>query len=74
MRCDVTELLADQCAHCRPKPAADPFEAPSTLGPWFTASYASECAGCFGGIEPGDRARADGHGEYLCLDCGEDRG
>lgn len=74
-RCTVTELLPDQCAHCKPAPVADPFDAPrQLLGPWFTAQFASECAACWGGIEIFDRIRADGRGGYLCTDCGEDWG
>ena len=41
-------------------------------GPWFTASYEGECAGCWCVIDPGDCIRADGESGYLCEDCGDD--
>ena len=43
----------------------------TTLGPWFGAAYAGACGSCGDPIEEGDRIRADGHGSYLCEDCGE---
>lgn len=40
-------------------------------GPWFTSHDRQVCRwGCV--IEPGDAARADGLGYYLCSDCGQE--
>ena len=78
-RCEITELLADQCGHCNgaEKRAAEAeretFRSaaePGVYGPWFTAQYIGECAGCSEKIERGDTIRADGDGAYLCEDCG----
>src|SRR5688500_5270820 len=41
-------------------------------GPWFSAKYASECAGCCGAICEGDTIRANGQGGYECEDCAEE--
>ena len=35
------------------------------LGPVFTATYETECGSCPFGIEPGEQARADGHGSWI---------
>jgi len=73
-RCSITELLTDQCAHCRPAPATDPVElllAPK-LGPWFEARYdGGECANCGWRFSVGDQIRADGDGGWFCVDCGQ---
>ena len=58
------------CGTCYP-PAGRP-PSPQLWGPWFTASYNSDCAGCGNGIFPHDEIRADGDGGYLCSDCGDD--
>lgn len=47
-----------------------PVKPDSTLGPWITASYSSECAGCGGRNDEGEQIRADGEGGWLCSDCG----
>jgi len=40
-------------------------------GPWFEARERLVCRwGCV--IDPGDAARADGLGHFLCADCGTD--
>jgi hypothetical protein len=38
------------------------------LGPVFVAGLESECASCPEPIEPGERARADGHGGWIHAD------
>jgi hypothetical protein len=53
--------------------AADDFydEAPvvtAGLGPIFTATYETECESCEEGIQPGEDARADGHGGWIHAD------
>jgi hypothetical protein len=68
-RCDLTELLVDQCSHCR----GDELQSETTdRGPWFTAAYPGACSRCGTGFEPGDEIRAGGHGGYLPECCGED--
>lgn len=37
----------------------------SQFGPVFIAEYRSDCPSCFDDIEPGDRIRADGTGEFI---------
>lgn len=44
----------------------------AAFGPWFTATYGGDCDGCGGEIVPGDEIRADGHGGWLCSECGAD--
>jgi hypothetical protein len=66
-RCAVTELLADQCAHCRPAPV----EEPDRLGPWFTSTYGGRCSGCDGRFDEFELIRADGGGGWLAQCCGE---
>lgn len=61
-RCDLTELLVEQCAHCRPAPAAPPFMTPSTAdfrpaSHSFPARFGGRCAECEGGIVEGDPIR-----------------
>jgi hypothetical protein len=75
-RCDLTDLLPSDCAHCRKTP--DPFAEPavrrrenSEPGPQITARFAGKC-GCGTGILPGDTIRADGQGGYLAACCDED--
>lgn len=66
-RCTVTELLIDQCAHCRPAPA----EPQPDLGPWFAATYSGACAGCGARFAEFDEIRADGEGGWLARCCGD---
>jgi hypothetical protein len=66
-RCEASDLLVSQCAHCRPKPARDT----SGFGVWITAGFDSDCDGpCGGGISEGDACRSDGEGGWLCRNCG----
>jgi hypothetical protein len=74
-RCDLTDLVKDECANCRK--LADPFaETPARrrgngeVGPRITARFAGKC-GCGGDILPGDAIRADGQGGYLAACCDE---
>jgi hypothetical protein len=66
-RCAVTELVADQCAHCRPVP-----DLPRSYeyGPWFEARFPGRCSQCQERTYEGDTIRADGEGGYLCEECG----
>lgn len=66
-RCELTELLADQCAHCRPAPKPLTVAA-ELIQHRFTAEYAGHCQVCDGPIEPGDHiGRLDAG--YACPDC-----
>lgn len=71
-RCILTELLVDQCGHCRTSEPAARTDRSTRPGPWFTATYAGECDGCGGQIEPGDQIRADGEGGWQGECCGDD--
>jgi hypothetical protein len=56
-------------AQAQPAPAADPD---TGYGPWFTASYDSDCDGiCGGRIYEGEQSRSDGDGGWLCSFCGK---
>lgn len=71
-RCDLTELLTTDCAHCRNSP--DPFAKPAaprgngTPGPVIAARYAGKCA-CGERFDEGDPIRADGDGDWLAACC-----
>lgn len=69
-RCERTDLLATDCAHCRNLP--DPPKAAGERGPWFEARYAGRCNRCGCHFLAGFQVRADGHGGYLGPCCGED--
>lgn len=63
------------CAYCRPTTASVQRDALTRplRGPWFIARFSGPCSGCDSKeIQPGDEARADGEGGYLCTDCGHD--
>lgn len=50
-RCDLTELLVDQCAHCLKKPSlAEQIAAEDArllaLPGWFAAKWPGRCASC----------------------------
>ncbi len=71
-RCDITDLLTDQCAHCRPPVPQDRSSSPGDLGPVFDARYAGVCSEGGDRIHVGDRIRSSGvEGAYAhdeCLD------
>lgn len=79
VRCEITELVTEQCAHCRRLPdlPADLFDEPAERERpggrgWMAARYAGRCSDCGGHIEPGDSIvyAHDGTGGYLCAGCG----
>ena len=47
------------------------FSQPSSYGPWFTASYDSDCSECGCLVSEDDQIRSDGDGGWLCEDCGD---
>lgn len=81
-RCDKTDLLKSQCAHCRPAAAPNiesssltnfgELLAKSQQGRWFTANYDGDCSVCGEDFEQGDDIRADGsggwQGRYCCAE------
>jgi hypothetical protein len=69
-RCDMTDLLKDQCAHCKPKPPTPPRDT-SDYGPWFNARFDGDCDDCGASIYEGDEIRSDGAEGWLCERCGE---
>jgi len=71
-RCQITELLTTECAHCRRIPDPEPLR----LRPAFTAAYAGECYVCAMPYPAGERIRAttvDGETVYVAECCWEDR-
>lgn len=71
-RCERTELLADQCAHCRGLADPEPIR---TLGRPITARYAGRCRDCRGTYAEGDtvqRVEDDEGSGYLGPCCRED--
>lgn len=74
-RCDLTDLLPSDCAHCRmtPDPFAEPAarRTPGEVGPRFTARHPGKC-GCGESFAAGDTIRADGAGGYLAACCDEE--
>jgi hypothetical protein len=73
-RCEKYDLPAEMCAHCTGAEArarAEQQHAEIMPGtPWFRASWPGRCSGRGEEIVPGDTIRADGHGGYVCEDCG----
>jgi hypothetical protein len=71
-RCENTDLLVRECAHCKPRASLPPRDT-SLFGRWFEAGHDSDCDGeCGGEIEAGDMIRSDGEGGWLCTSCGAD--
>lgn len=66
-RCDFTDLLADQCAHCR-KATGEPEHDPEITATW-EARYPGRCDWCDGRIQPGERMGRDEHDSYVCERC-----
>jgi hypothetical protein len=72
VRCDLTDLLVDQCGHCTgaEKRLEKESAEPGVYGPWITAGHPGMCSGCWEDIKAGDQIRADGDGCWLCAECG----
>jgi hypothetical protein len=73
-RCELTELIKSQCAHCRPQAPRfrealfdDPFSDDDTAT--FQARYSGRCEQCDGLFEVGDWIARTGDSDYLCQDC-----
>jgi hypothetical protein len=69
-RCEITELLRDQCAHCRPKPEPSLFALPSDsdVGPAIRSAYDGWCHACSESIDSGDMIRRT-HDGWVHEDC-----
>jgi hypothetical protein len=85
-RCDLTELLVEDCAHCRgndktieEQATAERLElrarllsgAVHSITSWFPARYPGHCAGCGTGFGEGTAIRTLALG-YLAECCAED--
>lgn len=57
-RCSLTELLVDQCAHCRAPRQPMQVNPSESYGPVFVASFGGSCADCGDRVEEGDRIAA----------------
>lgn len=53
-RCEVTELLVDQCACPDHRGGVEVVDELETVGPPFAAAHAGCCATCEGPIRPGE--------------------
>lgn len=77
IRCDLTDLLAAECAHCRGLPNLDaaltytPLDA-GVPGPATKARFPGRCAGCDEPFRPGQTIRSDGAGGWIA-DCCHDQ-
>lgn len=69
-RCDLTDLIKDQCAHCRNVPDPTPKRRP--MATVFPASYSGDCAGCGSSFDEGEQIRSDGEGGWLAECCDGD--
>lgn len=77
-RCDLTELITTQCAHCR-APVRHPrfiealFDTPGddddTIVATFPAQYSGRCADCDSRFSGGDWISRTAGGDYLCSGC-----
>lgn len=54
-RCEITELLTDQCACPRHRGGPAPAEEIQTVGPAFEAWYPGHCVACEHPIRPGQQ-------------------
>lgn len=72
-RCPVTELLTDQCAHCRPVPPPDPAAdflnaEPRNAETTIQARFPGRCADCGEYIQEGDDITSSPDG-WVCEGC-----
>lgn len=85
VRCEISDLWPDQCAHCRglgkvkavcefsgiPVGRCAHCEQEPAYKGLFEARYHSHCVECDGRISPGDMIASDGVGGYLCVECSQ---
>ena len=69
-RCEVTDLLESECAHCRgPAIRRTSASARLPLGPPFEVEWPSACAVCEDPIRAGEIARFDADHDLICDGC-----
>lgn len=68
-RCERTDLLESDCAHCRGFEMAAEFVSEGTVGKPFVASYPGRCAACEERFNAGEQIISNGQGSYLCEEC-----
>lgn len=67
LRCDWSDLLTSECAHCR---KLDLDTGPDTeVTRWFDAAFAGHCAHCGRSFAVGDRIGRTRDGQYVCSRC-----
>lgn len=68
-RCEVTDLLTGECAHCRriPDPGQEPEARRARVT--ITAGYPGKCADCGDGFEAGATITVDPDGHGWVADC-----
>lgn len=75
-RCDLTDLLTADCAHCRaPQPPGRHRQTPAPRTGWFEARYPGQCRSCGEWFTAGALiARDDDTGGWICEDCANEGG
>ena len=73
-RCTVTDLLSDECAHCRriPDPGTEP--SPRARAVTITAGYPGRCAACGEAFAAGATITVDPDGHGWVADCCDEGG
>lgn len=64
-RCELTELLTEQCGCRKHRNSPDPLKATLYATNWFEAAYAGTCVACDAAIRPGDTIGRTDDG-YIC--------
>ena len=68
-RCDLTDLLVEQCGCSQHRGGHTPEEEAERdrqPGPWFPARYPGTCSRCGGTFADNQDIRADGTGGWEC--------
>lgn len=78
-RCERTELLVDDCAHCRghksieEQVADERIQLGEARTRWFNAIYPGKCAGCGTPFDEGNLIHGvPGHAGWVAECCAED--
>jgi hypothetical protein len=71
-RCERTDLLASDCAHCKGLDEQKPTRRKPEMGSWFPARYDGHCSDCKTEFVAGEQIRSDGETGYVGECCGED--
>ncbi|WAL67095.1 hypothetical protein ORV05_04725 [Amycolatopsis cynarae] len=70
-RCELTELLVIECAHCR-SPLVAPPPPVTHRGPTIRASYETDCVECGDRIYEGDEITTCDDGPWIHAECTEE--